>query len=126
MIGIFLALWLWAAPALALDASEMLQDPTLEARARAISRELRCVVCQSESIDDSPAELAGDLRRRVRERLLAGDSDAAVIAYVRDRYGDSVLMRPPVQANTAALWMTPAAGLLAGGFFVAFFLRRRR
>ncbi len=110
--------------ALAAQPDEILADPALEARARAISRELRCVVCQSESIDDSNAPLARDLRLLVRERISAGDSDAAVRAYVVERYGDYVLLKPPVQANTLALWLTPVLLFLIAGIVAAIQLRR--
>jgi cytochrome c-type biogenesis protein CcmH len=111
------------APA-ALDPAERLADPALEARARAITRQLRCVVCQNQSIDDSNAELARDLRRLVRERIAQGDSDRQVIDYVVARYGDYVLLRPPLNPGTLALWFGPAALLLAGGAFL--FVRARR
>lgn len=101
--------------AAAIAPEERLADPALETRARAISRELRCVVCQSESIDESNAPLAADLRRLVRERLAAGDSDAAVRAFVVERYGDFVLLKPRIDARTIALWVGPAALLLLGG-----------
>lgn len=110
--------------ALAAEPDEMLADPALEARARAISRELRCVVCQSESIDDSNAPLARDLRLLVRERISAGDDDAAVRAYVVERYGDYVLLKPPVQANTLALWLAPAFLFLIAAVAAATQLRR--
>lgn len=86
---------------------EMLDDPALEARARAISTELRCVVCQNQSIDDSDAEIARDLRLLVRERLVLGDSDEQVVDYIVARYGDFVLLRPPWQPNTYSLWLAP-------------------
>ncbi len=101
-------------PALALEPDEVLDDPVLEQRARDLSRELRCLVCQNESIDDSPAPLARDLRILVRERLVAGDTNAEVLAFVRERYGDYVLMTPPVQANTGLLWAAPLLVLIAG------------
>src|SRR5262245_2206921 len=88
-------------PAHAVDPGEMLADPALEARARNISQELRCLVCQNQSIDDSNAELARDLRHIVRERLAAGDSDAAVLAFVEARYGEFVLLRPRLSLHTA-------------------------
>lgn len=91
----------------AVQPGEMLPDPTLEKRARAISGELRCLVCQNQSIDDSSAPLAKDLRVIVRERLKAGDSDAAIRAFVVDRYGTFVLLKPPVERSTALLWGTP-------------------
>lgn len=100
-------LLLLAGPALAVTPDEMLADPHLEARARVISQELRCVVCQNQSIDDSNAPLAGDLRRLVRERLTAGDSDAETLAFVVARYGNFVLLKPPLQANTLLLWLGP-------------------
>ena len=100
----------------------MLADPALEARARALSRELRCVTCQSQSIDDSDAPLAKDLRVIVRERLTAGDSDEEVVAYLTDRYGDYVRLKPAVRGETALLWLTPLLGLLtAGGVAFVYF-----
>jgi cytochrome c-type biogenesis protein CcmH len=101
-----------AAPALAVNPDERLSDPGLEARARALSQQLRCLVCQSESIDDSNADLARDLRVLVRDRLKAGDSDADVLAYLRARYGDYVLLDPPVERATWLLWFGPGAVLL--------------
>jgi cytochrome c-type biogenesis protein CcmH len=103
-----------AAPALAVDPDEVLADPALEARARAISAEVRCVVCQNQSIDDSNAEIARDMRRAIRERLTGGDSDAQVVAFLRARYGDYVLLKPPFDARTWLLWLGgPAVLLLA-------------
>ena len=123
--GMLLALLL-SGTALAVEPSEMLKDPALEARARAISRGLRCLVCQNQSIDDSNADLAHDLRMIVRERLSAGDSDAQVKAYLVARYGDFVLLDPPFDAKTLILWLGPALVLLlgAGGIYTA--LHRRR
>ena len=103
----------------------MLADPALEARAREVGGELRCLVCRNQSIDDSDAHLAHDLRVLVRERLTAGDSDHQVIAYVRARYGDFVLLRPPFETTTLLLWGGPALILLLGGIAVARFYRRR-
>lgn len=121
--GAVLAMW----PAQAVQPSEVLADPALEARAREIGRELRCLVCQNQSIDDSDADLARDLRVMVRQRLTAGDSDRQVLDYVVSRYGDFVLMRPPVKPETWALWFGPVAiggaGLLA---LVLYFRRRAR
>ena len=94
-------------PALAVEPDEMLDDTALEARARAISKVLRCVVCQNQSIDDSNADIAGDMRLLVRERLVAGDTDTQTIDYLVARYGDYVLLRPPFQTNTLALWVGP-------------------
>lgn len=115
-----------AAPALAVEPGERLDDPALEARAREISQELRCLVCQNQSIDESNADLARDLRVLVRERLVAGDTDEEVLAYVTGRYGDYVLLQPPFQANTLILWLAPAALLLAGGAALAMRIRRGR
>ena len=112
--------------AVAVEPDEMLQDPVLEQRARDISQNLRCLVCQNQSIDDSNADLARDLRIIVRERLVAGDSDEAVLQYVVDRYGDYVLLRPPLKPMTYALWYGPLAILLIGGAGLAIALKRRR
>ena len=119
--------WRWRspAPALAVQPDEILPDPALEARARAITRELRCVVCQSESIDDSNADIARDLRLLVRERIVAGDSDAEVIDFVVARYGEFVLFRPPFNARNAALWLAGPVLLLVGGGIAFAFIRRR-
>ena len=121
-----LLLALLAAPALAVEPSERLSDPTLEARARALSGELRCLVCQNESIDESGAPLAHDLRVLLRERIAAGDSDAQAVKFLTDRYGDFVLLKPPVRPATYALWFGPLALLVlaAGGSLV--YLRRRK
>jgi cytochrome c-type biogenesis protein CcmH len=98
----------------AVQPDEMLKDPSLEARARALSQELRCMVCQNQSIDDSDAPLAKDLRVLVRERLSAGDSDASVKEFLVSRYGDFILLRPPVEWRTLLLWAAPALVLLGG------------
>lgn len=119
-------LMLLAGPALAVLPSERLADPALEARARALSLELRCQVCQNQSIDDSNAPLAADLRRLVRERLVAGDNDAGVLDYVVRRYGDYVLLRPPMREDTAVLWFGPLAILLLGAAGAFVYLRRRK
>ncbi len=95
------------APALAVEPDEMLDDAALEARARDISKELRCVVCQNQSIDDSHADIARDMRLLGRERLVAGDTDIQVVDHLVARYGDYVLLRPPFQTNTLALWIGP-------------------
>jgi len=113
-------------PAAAVEPKEMLADPALEARAREISRGLRCVVCQNESIDESDADLAHDLRVLVRERLVAGDSDEQVVQFIVDRYGDFVLLRPPVKPETYLLWASPAILLLLAGVIIALYLRRHR
>jgi len=103
---------------------DRLADPVLESRAETIGRELRCMVCQNQSIEDSDADLARDLRRLVRERVAAGDSDAAVVDFIHDRYGDYVLLKPPFNAVTALLWAMPIIAL--GGGLIAIFARRRR
>ncbi|MGY6708352.1 MAG: cytochrome c-type biogenesis protein [Rhizobiaceae bacterium] len=122
-----LALALSIAPAsAALDPDELLDDPVLEERARGLSAELRCMVCQNQSIDDSNAELARDLRVLVRERILAGDSDEEVIDYVVSRYGEFVLLRPPFSVRNAALWASPVLLILGGGAFIFFATRNRR
>ena len=110
-------------PALAVEPDEILSDPALEARARALSVGFRCLVCQNQSIDDSDAPLARDLRLLIRERLTAGSSDAEVKAYVVSRYGDFVLLKPPFDARTLLLWLSPFILLLAGLVFLA--TRRR-
>ena len=115
-----------AATAFGVEPDEMLADRVLETRARGISKNLRCLVCQNQSIDDSNAPLARDLRIVVRERLVAGDGDAEVVAYVVARYGDYVLLKPPLKPATYALWFGPVAIALAGAAAVAAFLRRRR
>ncbi|KRE17172.1 hypothetical protein ASE66_30160 [Bosea sp. Root483D1] len=118
----FVALLVLSAPAIAVQPDEILKNPALEQRARALSSGLRCLVCQNQSIDDSDAPLAKDLRILVRERLTAGDSDGAVIDFVVARYGDFVLLRPPMNARTIALWAAPFLIMLSG----AAFLWRRR
>ncbi len=110
----------------AVEPGEMLADPELEARAREISREIRCLVCQNQSIDDSNADLAHDLRLIVRERLTAGDSDEAVRQFLVARYGDFVLLRPPLKPGTWLLWFGPAALLVLGALGVGLYHRRRR
>ena len=114
-----------ATPALAVQPDEVLSDPALEARARALSKELRCMVCQNQSIDDSDAPLARDLRLLVRERLVAGDSDAKVVDFLTARYGEFVLLKPRFSASTALLWLAPLLALIAGAFGIGYALRRR-
>ena len=114
-----------ATPLGALGPSEILADPTLESRARVIGKQLRCLVCQNQSIDDSEADLARDLRAIVRERLQAGDSDDAVIRYVVERYGDFVLLRPPFKTTTVLLWIGPPVILGLGFGILVLALRRR-
>lgn len=114
-----------AAPAAAVEPDEVLADPALEARARAISAQVRCVVCASEAIDSSQASIARDLRILIRERLVAGDSDAEIYEFLTARYGDYVLFRPPFKPSTYALWIGPFV-LLGGGVVALAFAMRRR
>jgi cytochrome c-type biogenesis protein CcmH len=120
------ALLLALSPALAVEPSEILDDPVLEARAREISKGLRCVVCQNQSIDDSNSDLARDMRVLVRDRLLAGDSNRQVLDYMVSRYGDFVLLDPPFKATTYALWFGPPMIIGVGLLVVFVFYRRRR
>ncbi|HZD28115.1 MAG TPA: cytochrome c-type biogenesis protein [Xanthobacteraceae bacterium] len=112
--------------AIAVEPDEVLSDAALEARARALSKELRCMVCQNQSIDDSDASLARDLRILVRERLTAGDTDRQVIDFLVARYGEFVLLRPRFSWHTAVLWLGPAAMLLIGGCAVLVLAHRYR
>lgn len=124
-----LAVLLTLAPAttsLAVEPDEMLSDPALEARARALSKNIRCLVCQNQSIDDSNASLARDLRVIVRERLVAGDADDAILDYLVSRYGEFVLLKPRVTSATYALWYGPWVVLAFGVLGAALFLSRRR
>lgn len=121
----FAALLAIAAPAAAVMPDEMLPDAAQESRARAISKDLRCVVCQNQSIDDSDAPLARDLRMLVREQITAGKSDAQVRDYVVARYGNFVLLKPPVEADTLLLWAGPFAVLLLGAAGLIVWQRRR-
>ena len=120
-----LALCLAPLAALAVQPDEILSDPVLEARARAITKELRCVVCQSESIDESNADIARDLRLLVRERLLAGDGDDEVRAFLVERYGEFVLFHPPMSWRDAPLWLAGPVLLTAGAGVAFGFIRRR-
>ncbi|MBB3930756.1 cytochrome c-type biogenesis protein CcmH [Kaistia hirudinis] len=113
-------------PALAVQPDEVLPDPALEARARTLSAELRCLICQSQSIDDSDASIARDLRLLIRERLKAGDSDAAVKEFLVDRYGEYVLLRPAFAWHNALLWGAPLLALAIGGSLFFLLFRRRR
>ena len=113
-------------PAGAVLPDEVLDDPVLEARARELSREIRCVVCQNESIDSSNADLARDLRLLVRERLVAGDSDAQVLDFLVARYGEFVLLRPRFKPTNYLLWFGPGAVLLLGGLAIALYFHRRQ
>ena len=124
-IYLFLMLLFMPFAAQAVQPNELLQDPVLEARARAIGAELRCLVCQNQSIDDSDADLAHDLRVLLRQRLQAGDSDEQVRQYLVDRYGDYILLKPPVNAATILLWSGPLLMLLAGFSAAWAFFRRQ-
>ena len=117
--------WL-ALPAIAVNPDEVLPDPALEARARAISAGLRCLVCQNESIDDSNADLAREIRLIVRERLVAGDSDEQVVQYLVDRYGEYVLLKPVFAPHTLVLWAAAPVVLVIGGIAIVIGVRRRR
>ncbi|KQV01058.1 cytochrome C [Mesorhizobium sp. Root695] len=124
-IVLLLALF-FAGTALAVKPDEMLPDPALEARARALSEGLRCMVCQNQSIDESDADLARDLRVLVRQRLVAGDTDQQVMDYVVSRYGEFVLLKPRFDLRNALLWGTPVLLLLVGGVFIVLTARSRR
>lgn len=124
-IGMLLLIFGLARPVAAVEPGEMLADPAREARAREISRGLRCLVCQNESIDESNADLARDLRKLVRERIAAGDSDAEVVGYVVSRYGDFVLLEPPFKPSTYVLWLGPPMLLAIAVFALVLFYRRR-
>jgi cytochrome c-type biogenesis protein CcmH len=113
------------APGLAVQPDEVLPDPALEARARNLSRELRCLVCQNQSIDDSDAPLARDLRLLVRERLKAGDQDSQVLGFLTSRYGEFVLLKPRLSPGTALLWLFPAVLVVIGAATLAAIMRRR-
>lgn len=115
-----------AAPARAVQPDEVLADPALEARARELSQGLRCLVCRNENIDESNADLARDLRLLVRERLVAGDSDAEVIAWLVDRYGEYVLLEPPATGSNLILWVAGPALLVVALGGAGLYLRRRR
>lgn len=125
LAAIAFALLALAAP-LAASESDKLSDPALETRARALQKELRCLVCQGQSLDDSDAELAHDLRRVIRERIRAGESDEAVKLFLVERYGAFVLLRPPVEPGTYVLWFAPALVLLIGAAVVAITIARTR
>jgi cytochrome c-type biogenesis protein CcmH len=121
-----LILTLLISPAVAVEPEEMLSDPALEARARDISAELRCLVCQNQSIDDSDAQLAKDLRLLVRERLVKGETDEQVMAYIVSRYGEFVLLKPPFNSSTYVLWYGPVIFVMIGVLVVFVMFRRRQ
>lgn len=116
---------LFNSPALALDPSERLDESTLEERARHISLQLRCLQCQNQTIDDSDAEIAKDLRRLVRKKLIAGQSDQEILEYIHLKYGDFVLMKPPVKPMTWGLWFFPAIILVFGIVAVFIYLSKQ-
>jgi cytochrome c-type biogenesis protein CcmH len=124
-LALFLTLFFASLPAYAFNPNEVLSNPVLEARARGLTVQLRCMVCQNQSIDDSNAELARDLRVLVRERLTQGDSDEAVIDYVVSRYGEFVLLKPRFAVRTLALWGAPIVLILIGATAIFVFARRR-
>lgn len=126
LAALMLAMALWGGAAYAVQPGEALADPALEARARMLSAELRCMVCQNQSIDLSDAELAHDLRVLVRERLKAGDSDEEVLDYIVSRYGEFVLLQPRFSIRNALLWGTPVLLLVAGAGVLLFSQRRRK
>lgn len=113
-------------PAMALEPEERMDDPALEARARTLYQDLRCVVCQNQSLDDSPAEIAADMRAVVREQLRGGATNAEIRDFMVARYGDYVLLEPPVQPSTYPLWLAPGVLLVLGAALVAWFLMRKR
>lgn len=113
-------------PAFAVEPDEILADPALEARAREIGKELRCLVCQNQSIDESDADLARDLRLLIRERIKAGDSNEAVVAFVVERYGDYVLLRPPLKPATYPLWLGPLVIFGIALIVTLLYLQRRK
>ena len=126
MRSLLLALLLIAAAAAkAVQPDEILQDPTLEARARALSRDLRCMVCQNQSIDDSDAPLARDLRILVRDQIKTGASDQQVLDFLVERYGEFVLLRPRLAPHTALLWLVAPVALISGAIVLIAFARRR-
>jgi len=117
--------FLTASPVGAVQPDEFLKDPALEARARELGKDLRCLVCQNQSIDDSDADLARDLRVLLRQRLVAGDTDLQAKQFIVDRYGDYVLLNPPFKAGTIALWVGPGVFLLLALLGATLYLRRR-
>jgi cytochrome c-type biogenesis protein CcmH len=125
-IALVLAACSLASPARSVQPDEVMRNPEQEARARALSRELRCMVCQNQSIDDSDAPLARDLRMLVREKIAAGQTDQQVIDFLVSRYGEFVLLKPRVEGQTALLWLIPPLALFGGGAALWFYQRRRR
>lgn len=126
MTRFILLVFLFAGAAMAARAPESLPDPAQEAHARTLQKEFRCPVCQGESIDESGAPLAADLRRLIREHIARGETDAQIRHYLVARYGDFILMKPPVEPDTYALWLAPIIVLLSGGAFAALLISRAR
>ena len=126
ILAVFCVFLLPVGGAIAVQPNEVLKDPELEARARNLSKDIRCLVCQNQSIDDSNADLARDLRVLVRERLTEGDSDEQILDFLVKRYGDFVLLKPPVKASTYALWYGPIVIFVLGVIGLVFFMRGRR
>jgi cytochrome c-type biogenesis protein CcmH len=126
MKRLLLLLLLLAAPAFAAPAPDTFADPAMETRARTLQRQLRCLVCQGESIDESGATLAADLRHVVREQMAAGKSDSEIKAFLVARYGDFILMQPPLQSDTLILWLAPFVVLLGAGGVAFWAIRRAR
>ena len=125
MVKFLLLILMLATPAMAVQPDEILADPVMEARARDLSKGLRCLVCRNENIDDSNAELARDLRLLVRERLVAGDTDQEVEDFVVDRYGEYVLLKPVFSLSNAMLWLAGPVLLIIGGWISLVFIRRK-
>jgi cytochrome c-type biogenesis protein CcmH len=125
LMGLFLLVLVSLSPAYSVEPDEILKDAGLETRARAISSELRCLVCQNQSIDDSHAPLARDLRVLVRQKLAAGESDDAILGFLVDRYGDFILLKPRFSSDTLLLWLSPFVVLLLGGWAIWRISRRQ-
>jgi len=126
LLRLLLTVFFLTTEVLALEPGEILNDPALEARARSISKNLRCLVCQNQSIDDSDAALAKDLRRMVRNQIVSGKSNEQIISDIVARYGDFVLLKPPINQKTLILWFSPVLILLAGGMSIYIYFRKRK
>jgi len=126
LLRLLLTVFFLTTEVLALEPGEILKDPALEARARSISKNLRCLVCQNQSIDDSDAALAKDLRLMVRNQIVSGKSNEQIISDIVARYGDFVLLKPPLNQKTVILWFSPVLILLAGGMSLYIYFRKRK
>jgi cytochrome c-type biogenesis protein CcmH len=126
LLRLLLTVFFLTTEVLALQPGEILKDPALEARARSISKNLRCLVCQNQSIDDSDAALAKDLRIMVRNQIVSGKSNEQIISDIVARYGDFVLLKPPINQKTLILWFSPVLILLAGGMSIYIYFRKRK